>query len=484
MNQKFYKNLAAIFFLLIVLTTIYTPVVRFPFFSQSYIEVDMHQRPIAPYFMKGAYLEEVGVYYRPGWRVVDCTLSNLMGGRQIAGAMHLLLLGAHLLCVALLYLLVYQRTRGSTAAAFLVALILSVHPSISGTVVWVSSDWAMWTSVALLIILNAYQYVFNSPESRWAPAIACVTPVLLFFMALIAEMGVLCMGIVGLWVIWEVWRTRSRKMAFQWLVPIAPVPVLLMALRYGALKNFLKGNIYADMALIERLGRPRVWMYNFVYDLSVVLNPIHFSFFDVDVNNAYSVAVSALAGFILVASVIIAIIKFLPTRDWFLPLVAVIAYALFQLNAVWLFVKPPISQSGIDRSYLYYILMIFLLLPVGSAIARFRETKGETAVWLATILIAAYSFFAIGALRDGVRAWQAGAELMNKHRQYFEASFKDVPENSNIYMTGFPDKYTQPYLPVVFLYDQSYPSILKAWTGKSLQVHWQSWHPWPSSLSN
>ncbi|MCX7014508.1 MAG: hypothetical protein NTW86_18490 [Candidatus Sumerlaeota bacterium] len=445
----------------------YGPALRIPFLAHDYVEWDVATVPAHEFLLKSAYLEKgSGVYYRPGWRAFDHFTQWLAGHRENPKLEHVVSLGIHALGVALLFALVWQQCGFRLPGAIVGALFLALHPTFTAVPIWYGCRWAGTSVVLLLLVANLYEWVFASQRSGPPVALLLGGAVLTFCLALNAEIGALCMGIVGLWTMVLCWRKRDLRWAVACLAPLAAALFAYLIMRRIAL-----GQLFAPYVTFLGSAAERLALYgkSLLHELAGVLNPIHLPLIGSvnQVSPALAVAMAALG-----IGAVAAALLWKPTREFLfsnpLPALGLAAYGAFQLNAMWLFDFPPAAIVGFERGYTFYLPVALLALLLGQGVDRlwsrwrFRGRAILTAVAMMWLLLAGRMVV------QSMQLWSKAGQILTTCQTMLTPVLQKLPEKSQVFMRGFPGKLKEPYQQWAFVFDACNHAIAGRWAHKKL----------------
>lgn len=447
----------------------YWPTVRLPFLTEAYVEQELARRPPTDFLLASAYGQQgYGTYYRFGTRVIDHLVWRIAGDSSTAN--HFVQVLLHSGCVALLFLLVFQSTGRRVAGATFAALFLALHPSISGAVALTAVRWNLGVSIFLLALANAYQFLFSRQRATTGqpPRVSFVllAPVVLF-MATVAELGALAMGVLGLWLVIRCLQRDNPSWTVWSLGPLALVPVIYLAIRRVAIGSFFSPYVEVDRPLVERLG---VYLVNLLYDTALLLNPLRVPLL---AQGTESRAWALLAG-LAVAGVLVWLAGYRPVRGFLraypLGVLGLGVFFLFQLNALWLVPRPPIAVSGIDRGYVYYLAVVFLGLLLGQGVQSMRESCPRSTRPLLAVACVAWLAASAHACQQAVALFRQAGALLDRHEQVLAPRLADLEPGTAVFLRGFPSAIEAPYLPRALAYYYSHTAIVNAWAGEELVV--------------
>lgn len=456
---------------------LYWPGVSIPVLAEGIVEQQLAETSPTHYLMRSAYGEEgSGVYYRFGTRLIDHAVQQLAGGPDAITDFfnQVWQLAIHALCVGLVFLLVFQQTGNRVIPALVAALLFGAHPSITAAVLYVSVRWNTSILVVFLIMANIYQFAFRPSRASPPRLLFVALAPFVLFLAMIAEIGALAMGVLGLWLLVMCLARRDIKWGLWCLGPLAPVPLFYLLIRRISIGSVASSYVDVSYTPVERVS---VYMMNLVYDATLLINPIRFSFLTAPGSPRSWLLLSALT--VMVA--LVALFLWKPFRAALvrcpLPVIGLGLFLLFQLNALWLIPKSPISISGIDRGYVYYFPVAMFAILAGNLVAFFLVAEKSTG--LRAILAAgavAFLLAAAGAVRESVQLWRDGGHIVTENERQLRPFLEQLPEGSQIYMQGFPDALREPYMPWVLVYYFTHQHFAEKWAGKPLQVWNDSFH--------
>jgi len=455
--------LACLALCLVATALAYWPAVDLPLMSESTVSQQL-SRDHAPhmFLLRSGFLEQgSGTYYRPGVRILDGLFIRATGGELVGRHQHAFSIFLHLVCVALLWGVIWRWTRHALLPATLAALWFGLHPSLTAAVVFVSVRWNLYTVAAFLIALHLLTWFLNRSEEcvpKWS-GLAMLPFV--FLVGMIAEMGAMAMGVIGLWLLIECWRRQSGQL-FKWLLlPLAAAPAIYVVMRFIALGGM--GDGYGGG--LDRAERLRRIAEGFLHDVTVVVNPIPIPLANL---TGYGIA-HGLLSVLLVGAGIVALILVPPVqrtlRQYPVVLVGLLAFLLLQIATVWKLPNRPIDVHGIDRSYLFYLPIMLMALGLGLLMGRIVRAS---AAWGCVVVFAmiALIWSEAALLRRGVMIWRDGGETMLEHRELLLPFLRSQPEGTDYYLYRFPELIVEPRLPWAQLYYWSHRPILTHWLGE------------------
>ncbi|MEQ8819312.1 MAG: hypothetical protein RLY93_03650 [Sumerlaeia bacterium] len=463
--------------LLLLTALIYAPVIRLPFMNEAPVEQNIIQgRSPFAFFLRSAYLHEgAGLYYRFGSRVVDQAINAI--GPDTAAWNHTAQLLMHLACAALVFLFIRgPLVLGGAAAwrrdgpALAGAAVLALHPSIAAAVAATAVRWTITATLVFLALASAFQVLLVRASDRTARQTAIASAALspaVFFLALVAEIGALAMGVLGLWLLIEsLRRVPGPRRAAALLLPLAWAPLAYLIVRRVALGTLAQPYFAEEVTVRTRLLR---YLRNFVNDIQLYANPIPLGI-------PGTAPVGLLAG--IAASVLTVLLVLLLWRrsravllGQPLPLLGVTCFCLFQLNALWLVPRPAIADSGIDRGYVYYLPVALLAILLGRVAEALWPRPGTppAALWLRRGLAGVAGLLLLAAAwrtRVAVELWREGGAMMERHREQLAPLLASAPQGATLYLQDFPQELIRPYLPrVLTYYYLVHEMYLEDWAG-------------------
>jgi hypothetical protein len=446
---------------------LYAPAVCFPSFAETYVDFGTVN---AAHFSARRWLQADGPYYRPAARWLYHVWYVACGGEVVPWLDHAFQIALHAASVGLLFLLLLQQTASPLASAG-GALTLAFHPSITGAVVYSSVAWSAVVTFLFLIACNLYQWSLDRLPKNPPSLMVVVAPILLLFLSLVAETGALAVGIVTAWVAVMVLRRDDRRYAVRYLLPLVAVGVAYLTMRKVAVGTFISPYTAVDLALGERL---QTYAANLLYDTTILVNPVRISALDVDPASKASVIRAALLCFTIVTGVMFRrrIRAFFVSQP--LPTLGLLMVLLFQMMALWLVEKAPIARAGVDRGWVYHVVVALMGLMAGNAIKAVAAGWGRTGRIVLGLGWGAYLLGAAAATCHSVQLWEQGGDILRGHRAALTPFLRGLPEGTALAMQGFPDALRVPYLPWVEVYYYSKSYILSSWARKPLRIYWDT----------
>lgn len=466
------RGVIALGFVMVVVLLSYWPAASLPIMSEGIVEQQLAEVSPTHYLLRSAYGEEgSGIYYRFGTRFIDHMVQQLAGGPDritdfFNQTWQILI---HVLCSALLFLLIFQQTGSRLLGAFLGALLFALHPSITAAVVYVSVRWNTSILVTFLIIANVYEYALRPAQKSPPRILLYIMPLPVLFLAMIAEIGVVAMACLGIWLLYRCVQRGKVEWLIHCMLPLAPVPFIYLALRRVALGTMTGSYVEGPSGMLP-------WLYsilsNIVYDATVLINPLQFSILTITPRSASSVL---LAVFIILG-VLTGLLLLRPIRRFLLenpmPTIGLTCFFLFQFKALWLIIKEPIGLAGIDRGYVYYWAVALLGLLLGNGIARIIEAAKSPVTRFITVAATIWLIISgAGLVRDSVSLWRDGGAILRHHEAQLRPILSELPEGSQIFTRNFPEMIHEPYLPWVMVYYYTQPGFMHFWGGKWFDVY-------------